>query len=131
MVHQRQRLPLRLKVGDHLRRVHARLDDLQRDHPPNRLLLLGHPDDAHPALADLLEQLVRPDPRAGPLGQRRHGVRVEPLAGGQYGQAGFPGRGPLEEAAGRVVSGEQGFDALTKVGLAGAGFVEIGGTLLG
>ena len=32
VVHQGQRLPLGLEAGDHLPRVHARLDDLQRDH---------------------------------------------------------------------------------------------------
>ena len=50
------------------RGVHARLDDLQRDLAADGLLLLGHVDDAHAPLADLLEQLVRADPRAGPLG---------------------------------------------------------------
>ena len=35
------------------------------------LLLLGHEDGAHAPLADLLEQLVRPDRRARRLGDRR------------------------------------------------------------
>ena len=52
-------------------RVHARLDDLERDLAADRLLLLGHVDDAHAALADLLEQLVRADQRAGLLRERR------------------------------------------------------------
>ena len=70
MVHHRQRLPLGLEAGDHLPRVHARLDDLERDRPLDRLGLLGHEHDAHAAFADLLQQLVRPDDRAGPLGDR-------------------------------------------------------------
>ena len=34
--------------------------------------LLGHEDDAHAAFADLLQQLVGADDRAGPLGDARH-----------------------------------------------------------
>src|ERR1017187_9591166 len=67
-VHQRQRLPLGLEPGDHLPRVHARLDDL-KGHPPfDRLLLVGHPHNAESAPPDLLQQLVGADPRAGDLG---------------------------------------------------------------
>ena len=51
----------------HLAGVHPGLDDLQRDLAADRLVLLGHVDDAHAALADLLEQLVRPDPRPRPF----------------------------------------------------------------
>ena len=65
MVHHRQRLPLGLEAGDHLPRVHARLDDLQRHRPLDRLGLLGHEDHAHAAFADLLQQLVGADDRAG------------------------------------------------------------------
>ena len=65
MVHHRQGLPLGLEAGDDLPRVHARLDDLQRDGPLDRLGLLGHEHDAHAAFADLLQQLVRADDRAG------------------------------------------------------------------
>ena len=68
MVHHRHGLPLGLEAGDHLPRVHARLDDLQRDGPLERLGLLGHEDDAHAAFADLLQQLVGADDRAGLLG---------------------------------------------------------------
>ena len=34
----------------------------------DRLRLLGHVDDAHAAFADLLQQLVGADDRAGPFG---------------------------------------------------------------
>ncbi len=37
VVHQRQGLPLGLEAGDDLARVHARLDDLERDLAPDRL----------------------------------------------------------------------------------------------
>ena len=68
MIHHRQGLPLGLEPGDHLPRVHARLDDLERDPALDRLRLLGHVDHAHAAFADLLEQLVGADLRAGLLG---------------------------------------------------------------
>ena len=70
MVHHRQRLPLGLEPCDHLPRVHSRLDDLQRHPPLDRLGLLGHVDDAHAAFAELLQQLVGADPRAGFFGER-------------------------------------------------------------
>ena len=68
MVHQRQGLPLGLEAGDDLPAVHARLDDLEGDLAADRLCLLGHVDDAHAAFADLLEQLVGADERAGAFG---------------------------------------------------------------
>ena len=64
MVHQRQRLPLGLEPGDDLRRVHARLDDLQRHAAAERVGLLGQPDLAHAAFADPLEQTVRTESQA-------------------------------------------------------------------
>ena len=70
MVHQRQRLPLGLEAGDHLPRVHAGLDDLERHLAADRLVLLGHVDDAHAPFADLLQQLVGADDCAGALGNR-------------------------------------------------------------
>ena len=73
VVHHRQRLALGLEPGDDLGAVHARLDDLERHLAPDRLLLLGHVDDAHAALADLLQQPVGADPRARPF--RDRGVR--------------------------------------------------------
>ena len=72
MVHHRQRLPLRLEARDDLLGVHAQLDDLERDAPADRLLLLGHIDHAAAAFADFLEQFVA----ANPLAQIR-GLRVE------------------------------------------------------
>ena len=68
MVHHRHGLPLGLEAGDHLPRVHARLDDLERDRALDRLGLLGHEHHAHAAFADLLQQLVGADDGAGALG---------------------------------------------------------------
>ena len=69
-------------------RVHARLDDLQGHLAADGLRLLGHVDDAHAALADLLQQLVGADDRAGALGRAR---RVDASTVGA-------GAGRLEEA---------------------------------
>ena len=64
VVHHRQDLPFRCEPGDDQPAVHAGLDDLHRDPAVHGAHLLGHPDGAHAALADLLEQLVA----AGHLG---------------------------------------------------------------
>ena len=71
VVHQRQRLALGLEAGDHLARVDARLDHLERDLAADGVLLLGHVDDAEPALADALQELVAADDRADALGRWR------------------------------------------------------------
>ena len=77
VVHHRQRLPLGLEAGDDLLGVQPRLDDLQRDLAADGVLLLGHVDDAEPALADPLEQLVAADDRADRLLDRRLGDLLE------------------------------------------------------
>ena len=69
MVHQGQRLPLGLEAGDDLPGVHARLDDLEGHLAADRLLLLGHEHQPEAALADLLQQLVGTDDRAGAFGE--------------------------------------------------------------
>src|SRR5262245_17577439 len=46
VVHDRQRLPLRLEAGDDLAAVHARLEDLEGDLATDRLALLGSEDQA-------------------------------------------------------------------------------------
>jgi hypothetical protein len=70
MVHHRQRLPLGLEAGDHLSRVHAGLDDLERHLAADRLGLFGHVDDAKTPFANLLKKLVGADLSAGALGPR-------------------------------------------------------------
>ncbi len=80
VVHHRQCLPLLLETGHNLTGVHAQLDDLERDAACDGLLLLGHEDRAEAALADELQQLVRPDPRARGFMERcidRHGSRLD------------------------------------------------------
>jgi hypothetical protein len=57
VVHQRQRLPLRLEPRQHRPRV-AAADQLDGHGASDGFGLLGHPDAAHAALADAFEQLV-------------------------------------------------------------------------
>ena len=54
MIHHGQRLPLGLEARDHLLRVHAQLDDFERDAAPNRLFLFRHINHAAAPFADLL-----------------------------------------------------------------------------
>ena len=61
VIHHGQRLPLLLEAGDDFLRVHAHLDDLQRDAAFHRLHLIRHPDGAEASLAQWLQELVRPD----------------------------------------------------------------------
>ena len=58
MVHDGQGLPLLLEALEHGLGVHAGLDQLERDLALDRLGLLGDPDLAHAAFADLLDERV-------------------------------------------------------------------------
>ena len=100
--------------------VHAGLDDLQGHPAADGLFLLGHEDGAHAALADLLEQLVGADDRAGTLVQAH----------------GLPGavrvlRQLIDDPGGRGMGAEQGLDPLAQVGIARTGLIEIARPLLG
>src|SRR5262249_42876079 len=99
VIHEGQGLALGLKASHHLAGVHARLEDLERDSAADRLLLLGQEDDAEAALADLLQQLLRADDRAGALAERIRKGSSEPC-----------GRG-LEKPLVLVVYAEQALDA--------------------
>ncbi len=93
MVHQRQRLPLGLKAGNDVPRIHAGLDKLERDLALDGLVLLGEENDAHAAFADRLDQPIRADRAAGDFGAQRG--RRRPLH---------------QEAGGMLVGGEQLLD---------------------
>jgi hypothetical protein len=54
VIHHCQGLTLDLKAGNDLLGIHTLLDDLQGDFAMDGLLLLGHVDDGHPTLSDLL-----------------------------------------------------------------------------
>ena len=118
MVHQRQSLPLGLEAGDHLAAVHPRLEDLQRHLAADRLGLFRHEDDAEAAFADLLQQLVRPDHRAGTLADCRFIDRDSQRRGRRF-----------QEAAGTKVIGDQLFDAPLQGRVPGAGLVHEGPAL--
>ena len=120
VVHQRQRLPLGLEPGDDLLRVHARLDDLQRHLAAHGLGLLGHVDDAHAPFADLLQQLVRADDRAGAF--HRLGRRES---------HGRPRGGRVQEATHLGLGFEQPLDPPAQVRVRATNVVEISGPGLG
>src|SRR5262245_23986068 len=61
VIHKGQSLTLSLKASNDLLGIHASLDELKRDHALNRLSLLSHPDRAHAAFADLLDEFVETD----------------------------------------------------------------------
>ena len=71
MVHHSQGLALRLESGNHRLGIHAQFDDLERDFAANRLLLLSHVNNCHTPFADLLQELITPDDRAGGFHNRR------------------------------------------------------------
>jgi len=71
MIHERQRLPLSLEACNNALRIHAELDDLKRDTPAYRLLLLGHVNDTATTFAQLLKEFVPPNPVARFLRQQR------------------------------------------------------------
>ena len=80
VVHDRERLALRLEARDHLARVHPELDDLERDAPRDRRRLFGEVDRAHAAFAERPEERVWPDVAEGHVsaaaGVRRASKRV-------------------------------------------------------
>ena len=61
MIHQCQCLLLRLEPGDDTLRIHAELDDLERHPAADWQLLFRHINHPATALANFLEQFVRPD----------------------------------------------------------------------
>lgn len=67
MFHDGLGLTLGFEAGHDLACVHARLDDFHRNHAANGLLLLGDENDAKATLADLLDEFVGADLRAGGL----------------------------------------------------------------
>ena len=114
VVHEGQGLSLRLEAGDDLAGVHAQFDDLEGDLAADGLLLLGHVDHRHAALADLLQELVPTNDRARAL---RRGSHVG--SGGQ----GLAGR--LQEPPGLIVRLEQSLDSGTQRGIWSASPIQV------
>ena len=83
VIHHRQRLALLLEAGDHLLGVHPQLDDLERDPARHRLALVGEEHRAEAAGADLFDQGVAAEDRAGSLGGAGRGSeRARRYSGG-------------------------------------------------
>jgi hypothetical protein len=129
MVHHGQGLPLGLEAGDHLPRVHAELDDLERHPAVDGRFLFGHVDDAEAPLTDLLEDLVRADPRSRAF---RHGAALDDhlrgrlLVGSQVdarrpsvgvGQQGFHFGPQVEGGAARLVQKRRALGRVERPGL--------------
>src|SRR5262245_1164854 len=76
MVHDRQRLSFSFEASDNLSRIHARLENLQRDFAPHRLSLVGQVNHAKSTFANLFQKLVWSDDGAWDLASqlidRRH-----------------------------------------------------------
>ena len=124
MVHQGQGLTLGLEPGDDLSGIHPGLDELDGHQALHRLGLLGHPDGAHAAFADLLNQLVRTDEGAGRLARRCWFRDISRPAGGRR-----LGRGILKKAAGRRLRTQQRFDPSPQGWLIGASQIKVSGAV--
>ena len=128
VVHQGQGLPLRLEPGQDGPRVHARLDQLERHLPLDRLRLLGEVDGAHAPFADLLAELVPAGDDAADERIRWGARQPEACCLTRNGRRSFPGHrrrlvrgrrlpgvfreGSLQGAGGLIVGGQQFFEAL-------------------
>jgi hypothetical protein len=120
VIHQGQRPALGLEAGDDLLRVHARLDEPERNHALDRLGLLGHPHGAHTAFADMLDQLVRADDGSWDFGSRQ--------CDGRHRTACF--RPILQKPARFLVRPQQALDSLAQLHVRTTRRVEEGGALL-
>jgi len=109
MVHHRQRLALGFEARDDLPRVHAKLDDLERDAAANGFLLLRHVNDAASSLTDFLKEFVASDALAGLLELRLIRRRAENgLAdsdGLLFNDLGFAGEQTESRQAGGAIPG--------------------------
>ncbi len=109
------------KSGDDLLRVHPRLDEFDGHQAFDRLGLLRHPYGAHAAFADLLNQLVRADDRAGAFADRHVEGRVHVHVR----------RSPLHEAGGPDVGPQERLDRGPQRRVIAACLLQVGRALLG
>ena len=112
MVHHRQRLPLGFEASDDLPRVHAGLDDLQSHATTHRPLLLGDEHQSHAAFADLFQQLVRADDRAGAFHDQDRIGLIFLWRGGESLGVSHMCRRSFQEIASPEMVGDHPFDAL-------------------
>ncbi len=136
VVHHGQRLPFRVEALEHGLCVHPRFDEFERDLAFDRLGLLGDPDLAHAAFADLFDEgVAASDDGAGfgvravvagrhLLGRRIVGLRSELTRGQRRGR-----RRTIQQAAGRLVRRQERLDGGPELRLPGAGFLQKGSAL--
>ena len=117
MTHQRQRLSLRLEASEHLRAVHARLDQLERHPATNRLLLERLVDPAHATFAEQLE-----NPVAGNLLHRTPPVARPP-------RGVHSGTMVVEKGVGLETRRKKALHDTAKLAITGAGPIEVGRAL--
>src|SRR5208282_740554 len=108
------------------------------DPAAHRLLLFGHVDDTHSPLAKALQELVRPDARAGAFARlpdagvprpRVRGRRRDSLYRLVSGGGALADDGLLQKAAGVLMRLEQGFHPGPQGGVTGASLLQKGGPL--
>ena len=128
MIHDRQRLPFRFEPGDNTLGIHPQLDDLQRNATiKDRLLLLGHIDNAAPPFPNLLEQFIAPNavpyffPRNLPMGSRRPCRPRWPRRGRPF----------IEETARFVMNAKQVLDLPSQIRIPCASLIQERAALLG
>jgi hypothetical protein len=119
VVHEGQGLALGLEAGHNLAGIHAGLEDLERDLAAHRLGLVSHEDQPHAARTDLLQQLVRPDHRAGALD------------GGLAGARRQANRRAVEWSLRPGVAAQEGLHAPPQRFVIPAGRVQVSGPLVG
>jgi hypothetical protein len=73
MIHQRERLALRLEARDHTFGIHPEADHLERHLSPHGLLLFGQINHAMPTLADAFDQAIAADAGSQPFVARCRG----------------------------------------------------------
>ena len=98
-------------------RVHAQLDDLERDAAAHRFLLLGHVDHAAAAFADFLQQLVTANAVAGffrDWNSHKGGSAKVDTRGRCY-----------QKIVSLFVGSQQCLNLLTQRSIAGTGFIQI------
>ena len=125
VIHHRQRLPLGLEAGDDALRVHAQLDDLERDAAPDGFLLLGHVNHAAATLADHLKQFVTADAIARTFRDGGELCAVGSDSAERPGAAGSGGRGRFQKAAHRILLAQEIVDALAQFPIVSTRGVEV------
>src|SRR5262249_7198790 len=115
------------EAGDYLLAVHSGLDNLQGDPTADGMFLLGHVYDPHAPFADLLEELVGTDTRAGTLS---NGAGNEICRVGWFvyfaGAQVLIRQSDSQESARLMISIEQRLHLRSKIGSVCASLIHVG-----